>query len=175
MADSVEHDGRLNDAINYHTLALHTHSKWRRPGRLWILMRVDDEMRAQVHWDIAARACPLLDAGQERFWREGRFQDGDAYYYANTVHPGPPFASEQRSCEPASCGCSTIGSIATADTTETNCPRTTRVECCKAHRRCTGGIRQQKGRNCVLTTARTSGRCIGSWHRGPQIVSNEQR
>lgn len=43
---------------------------------------IPEETRAQLHWDMISRARPLLEAGQELFRREGRFQDGDAFYYA---------------------------------------------------------------------------------------------
>lgn len=43
---------------------------------------VPDDTHAQLHWDVVNRARPLLEAGQELFRKEGRFQDGDAYYYA---------------------------------------------------------------------------------------------
>lgn len=54
-----------------------------------------EETRAQLHWDVITRARPLMQTGQELFRREGRFQDGDEFYYATpSLLPRPNRADD---------------------------------------------------------------------------------
>ncbi len=118
MAKHLEKTGQLEKAVALYTLALRApvaddrlrtdlqrideRLVWPRlfpPSYLEelsaaeaILDNVDlpEETQAQLHWDVIGRARPLLESGQELFRKEGRFQDGDTYYYATpSIIPHP--------------------------------------------------------------------------------------